>query len=55
MTTDISRIRQSLKEYEEVTLPYKLPYKCWIKYIHNICYLFLYLCLFFFIYIYING
>jgi hypothetical protein len=33
MTTDISRIRQSLKECEEVTLPYKFPYKCWIKYI----------------------
>ena len=33
MTTDISRIRQSLKECEEVTRPYKFPYKCWIKYI----------------------
>jgi len=33
MTTDISKIRLSLKDCEEVTLPYKFPYKCWIKYI----------------------
>jgi len=33
MTTDISKIRQSLGGCEEVTLPYKFPYKCWIKYI----------------------
>ena len=33
MTTDISKIRQSLKDCEEVSLPYKFPQKCWIKYI----------------------
>ena len=33
MTTDISKIRQSLNNCEEVTLPYKFPQKCWIKYI----------------------
>jgi len=33
MTTDISKIRVSLKNCEEVTLPYKFPHKCWIKYI----------------------
>ena len=33
MTTDISKIRVSLNNCEEVPLPYKFPYKCWIKYI----------------------
>tara|TARA_B110001469_G_C9589993_1_gene292763 strand:+ start:167 stop:667 length:501 start_codon:yes stop_codon:yes gene_type:complete len=33
MTTDISKIRESLKNCEEVSLPYKFPQKCWIKYI----------------------
>jgi len=33
MTTYLSKIRESLKNCEEVTLPYKFPYKCWIKYI----------------------
>ena len=33
MTTDISKIRLSLGKCEEVTLPYKFPQKCWIKYI----------------------
>ena len=33
MTTDISKIRLSLNDCEEVTLPYRFPYKCWIKYI----------------------
>jgi len=33
MTTDISKIRSSLQDCEEVSLPYKVPYKCWIKYI----------------------
>ena len=33
MTTDISKIRVSLDNCEEVTLPYKFPPKCWIKYI----------------------
>jgi len=33
MTTDISNIRLSLNNCEEVTLPYRFPYKCWIKYI----------------------
>jgi len=33
MTTDLSKIRLSLKNCEEVVLPYKFPYKCWIKYI----------------------
>ena len=33
MTTDISKIRLSLKDCEEVSLPYKFPQKCWIKYI----------------------
>ena len=33
MTTDISKIRLSLNKCEEVTLPYKFPQKCWIKYI----------------------
>ena len=33
MSTDLSKIRESLKNCEEVTLPYKFPPKCWIKYI----------------------
>ena len=33
MTTDLSKIRLSLNNCEEVTLPYKFPPKCWIKYI----------------------
>jgi hypothetical protein len=33
MSTDLSIIRESLKHCEEVTLPYKFPPKCWIKYI----------------------
>jgi hypothetical protein len=33
MTTDLSKIRQSLKNCEEVELPYTFPPKCWIKYI----------------------
>ena len=33
MSTDLHVIRQSLKGCEEVTLPYKFPSKCWIKYI----------------------
>ena len=33
MTTDISKIRVSLDNCEEVSLPYKFPPKCWIKYI----------------------
>jgi len=33
MTTDISKIRESLQDCEEVSLPYKFPPKCWIKYI----------------------
>lgn len=33
MTTDISKIRISLKNYEEIKLPYKFPPKCHIKYI----------------------
>ena len=33
MTTDISKIRSSLRDCEEVTLPYKFPRKCWVKYI----------------------
>ena len=33
MTTDISKIRVSLKKCEEVTMPYKFTSQCWIKYI----------------------
>jgi len=33
MSNELTKIRQSLKNCEEVTLPYKFPYKCWIKYI----------------------
>jgi hypothetical protein len=33
MTTDISKIRVSLNNCEEVTLPYKFTRNCWIKYI----------------------
>jgi hypothetical protein len=33
MSTDLSKIRESLKDCEEVSLPYKFPPKCWIKYI----------------------
>jgi len=33
MTTDISKIRLSLNNCEEVDLPYKFPPRCWIKYI----------------------
>ena len=33
MSNDLNKIRLSLKNCEEVTLPYKFPYKCWIKYI----------------------
>ena len=33
MSTDLSKIRLSLQNCEEVTLPYKFPPKCWIKYI----------------------
>ena len=33
MTTDISKIRVSLKKCEEVTMPYKFTPQCWIKYI----------------------
>ena len=33
MTTDISKIRVSLKKCEEVTMPYKFTHQCWIKYI----------------------
>ena len=33
MTTDLSKIRQSLKHCEEVELPYPFLKKCWIKYI----------------------
>ena len=34
MTTDIQVIRNSLKNCEEVTLPYKFSSNCWIKYIN---------------------
>ena len=33
MTTDISKIRESLQHCEEISLPYKFTPKCWIKYI----------------------
>lgn len=33
MTTDLSYIRVSLKDCEEVTMPYKFTPQCWIKYI----------------------
>lgn len=33
MSTDLHVIRQSLQGCEEITLPYKFPPKCWIKYI----------------------
>ena len=33
MSTDLSKIRLSLKGCEEVILPYKFPPRCWIKYI----------------------
>ena len=33
MSTDLSKIRLSLQNCEEVTLPYKFPPNCWIKYI----------------------
>tara|TARA_B100001057_G_C22790120_1_gene927261 strand:+ start:858 stop:1355 length:498 start_codon:yes stop_codon:yes gene_type:complete len=33
MTTDINKIRISLKNCEEILPPYKFPLKCWIKYI----------------------
>ena len=33
MSTDLTFIRQSLKGCEEITLPYKFPKNCWIKYI----------------------
>jgi hypothetical protein len=33
MTTDINQIRISLKNCEEISLPYKFTPKCWIKYI----------------------
>jgi uncharacterized coiled-coil protein SlyX len=33
MTTDISKIRLSLKKCEEITLPYKFTPTCWVKYI----------------------
>lgn len=33
MSTDLSKIRLSLQNCEEVTLPYKFTPKCWIKYI----------------------
>jgi hypothetical protein len=33
MSTDLSKIRVSLKNCEEVSLPYKFTPKCWIKYI----------------------
>lgn len=31
--TDLNIIRQSLKDCEEITTPFKFPKKCWIKYI----------------------
>jgi hypothetical protein len=33
MSTDLNFIRNSLKGCEEITLPYKFPKKCWVKYI----------------------
>ena len=33
MTTDLNTIKQSLQNCEEVSLPFKFPIKCWIKYI----------------------
>lgn len=33
MTQDISKIREELKNCEEVDINYEFPYKCWIKYI----------------------
>ena len=33
MTTNLSNIRLSLNNCEEINLPYKFPPKCWIKYI----------------------
>lgn len=33
MSTDLSAIRLSLQDCEEIKLPYKFPRKCWIKYI----------------------
>ena len=31
--TDLTIIRQSLKGCEEITLPFKFPKQCWVKYI----------------------
>lgn len=33
MTTDLNSIKQSLQNCEEISLPFKFPTKCWIKYI----------------------
>ena len=33
MSTDLNYIRLSLKNCEEISLPYKFPKQCWVKYI----------------------